>query len=38
MTTIKREIVIRICRWCDYEWQPRVPDPKSCPACKHRNP
>jgi hypothetical protein len=24
------------CQNCSYEWEPRVPDPKSCPRCKYR--
>ena len=24
------------CPKCDYEWDARVTEPKSCPRCKHR--
>ena len=24
------------CQYCDYEWQPRKPNPKACPRCKSR--
>ncbi|MBI2564986.1 hypothetical protein HYV79_03290 [Candidatus Woesearchaeota archaeon] len=24
------------CRMCNYEWNPRVKDPKACPSCKYR--
>ncbi|MBW3000473.1 hypothetical protein KY341_01200 [Candidatus Woesearchaeota archaeon] len=25
-----------ICEKCDYEWTPKVEQPKSCPRCKRR--
>ncbi len=25
-----------ICNVCNYEWTPRVDNPKSCPRCKRR--
>jgi uncharacterized paraquat-inducible protein A len=24
------------CPRCQYQWEPRVPDPKECPRCKAR--
>jgi len=24
------------CKYCDYEWTPRVKEPKACPKCKTR--
>jgi rubrerythrin len=24
------------CPQCNYEWEPRKPDPKACPRCKTR--
>ena len=33
-----REITVKICQWCEYEWQPIVAAPKSCPKCKKRDP
>lgn len=24
------------CTFCEYEWEPRKPDPKACPRCKRR--
>lgn len=24
------------CKYCGYEWTPRVKDPKECPRCKRR--
>ena len=25
-----------LCCKCDYEWKPRIKNPKSCPRCKTR--
>ena len=25
------------CNACGYQWTPKVPEPKECPACKSRN-
>ena len=25
------------CKYCNYEWEPRVIKPKECPNCKKRN-
>jgi len=24
------------CKFCKYEWEPRVKNPKACPKCKRR--
>lgn len=24
------------CIKCEYEWEPKVPNPKACPRCKKR--
>jgi predicted Zn-ribbon and HTH transcriptional regulator len=29
-------IKIVLCKKCNYEWEPRVENPKSCPRCKYR--
>ena len=28
--------IILICKKCEYEWETRVENPKSCPRCKSR--
>lgn len=25
------------CKRCNYEWEPRVDNPKACPECKRRD-
>ncbi|MBI4919610.1 hypothetical protein HY837_06775 [archaeon] len=27
---------MRKCEYCNYKWNPRVSEPKSCPRCKRR--
>ena len=34
---MKRRCVLAKCRLCNYEWTPRVQEPRACPACKRRD-
>ena len=33
----KAKIYEADCKRCQYEWNPRVPDPKVCPKCGSRH-
>ena len=33
---MEKLVLVCTCRFCSYEWQPHVPDPKECPRCKRR--
>lgn len=36
LNTITTTITTMKCSFCEYEWEPRKPDPKACPRCKRR--
>ena len=36
ITTIHPKVVTMKCKTCEYAWETRIDNPKSCPRCKRR--